>query len=104
MEEAGLIAKNPDTVRRFLAAWFETIAFAKAHKDLAIDYSLPVTHATPAPAAKIYDVEMPAFSDPGRFDPAAVKVVLDSLRDLHQIDRIPDAGTLYTEQYLPGGP
>lgn len=97
-----LIAKDPDEVRRFLAAWFETIAFAKAHQDLAIDYSRSVTHATPAQAQKIYDVEMPAFSDDGRFDAAAVKAVLASLRDMHQIDRIPEAKALYTEEYLPG--
>ncbi|HEY3917834.1 MAG TPA: ABC transporter substrate-binding protein [Stellaceae bacterium] len=96
-----LIEKNPDAIRRFLAGWFETIAWAKSHKGLAIQYAQPVTHATPAQAAKIYDVEMPAFSDDGRFDPAAVKVVLDSLNDMKQIDHIPDAKTLYTEQYLP---
>jgi NitT/TauT family transport system substrate-binding protein len=31
-----LAAKNPDAVRRFLAGWFETVAWAKSHKDLAI--------------------------------------------------------------------
>jgi NitT/TauT family transport system substrate-binding protein len=98
-----LIAKNPDAIRRFLAAWFETIAWAKTHKDLAIQYSAPVTRATPEMGSKIYDVEMPAFSDDGRFDPAAVKVVLDSLLAMKQIDHIPDTKMLYTENYLQGG-
>ena len=96
-----MMAKNPDTLRRFLAAWFETIAWAKTHKDDAIRFAAPVTRAPSAMGAKIYDVEMPAFSDDGRFDPAAVKVVLDSLLDLKQIDHIPDAQTLLTEEFLP---
>jgi ABC-type nitrate/sulfonate/bicarbonate transport system substrate-binding protein len=96
-----LIAKNPDAVRRFLAGWFETVAWAKTHKDLTIQYSQPVTRATPAMGAKIYDVEMPAFSDDGRFDPAAVKVVLDSMLAMKQIDRIPDTSSLLTEKFLP---
>jgi NitT/TauT family transport system substrate-binding protein len=97
----NLVAKKPDTVRRFLAAWFETIAWAKAHREDAIRYAQPVTRATPAQAAKIYDVEMPAFSDDGRFDPAAVKVVLDSLLEMKQIDHLPDTKTLFTEEFLP---
>jgi NitT/TauT family transport system substrate-binding protein len=96
-----LMAKNPDAVRRFLAAWFETIAFAKSHKAEAIEYAAPVTHATGALGEKIYDIEMPAFADDGHFDPAAVKVMLDSLLAMKQIDRIPDASTLWTEEFLP---
>jgi ABC-type nitrate/sulfonate/bicarbonate transport system substrate-binding protein len=96
-----LAAKHPDAVRRFLAAWFETVAFAKSHKDEAIRFSAPVTRAPPAMGSTIYDVEMPAFSDNGRFDPAAVKVVLDSLLDMKQVDSIPDTKMLFTEQYLP---
>ena len=60
-----------------------------------------MTRASPAMGAKIYDVEMPAFSDDGRFDPAAVKVMLDSLLDLKQIDHVPDASTLLTAEFLP---
>jgi NitT/TauT family transport system substrate-binding protein len=96
-----LVAKNPGAVRRFLAGWFETVAWAKAHRADAIRYAQPVTRATPDMGEKIYDVEMPAFSDDGRFDPAAVKVVLDSLREMKQIDHMPDTKTLFTEAYLP---
>jgi NitT/TauT family transport system substrate-binding protein len=96
-----MMTQHPDTLRRFLAAWFETIAWARAHKDDAIRFAQPVTRATPAMGAKIYDVEMPAFSEDGRFDPAAVKVVLDSMVDLKQIDHVPDSKTLLTEEFLP---
>jgi NitT/TauT family transport system substrate-binding protein len=96
-----LVMKNPEAVRRFLAGWFETIAWAKTHREDAIRYSQPVTRATPEMGEKIYDVEMPAFSDDGRFDPTAVKVVLDSLLEMKQIDHIPDPATLFTEEYLP---
>jgi ABC-type nitrate/sulfonate/bicarbonate transport system substrate-binding protein len=96
-----LIVKNPDAVRRFLAGWLETIAFAKSHKDETIRYALSITHTDAALGGRIYDVEMPAFSDDGRFDPAAVKVVLDSLLAMKQIDRIPDGKEIYTEEFLP---
>ncbi len=96
-----LIAKNPTAIRRFLAAWFETIAFAKSHKNETIVYAQTITHTDPVLGARIYDVEMPAFSDDGRFEPAAVKVILNSLLDMKQIDRIPDAKEIYTEEFLP---
>lgn len=96
-----LMAQQPEVLRRFLAAWFETIAFAKTHKDETIRYAAEVTRVPPTMGAKIYDVQMPAFSDDGRFDPAAVKVVLDSLLAMKQIDHIPDTASLLTEEFLP---
>jgi len=96
-----LIAEHPETVRAFLKAWFETIAFAKAHKEEAVRSASGVTHASGTMAETIYDVEMPAFSDDGRFDPAAVKIVLDSLLSMKQIDRIPSPEEIYTEEFLP---
>jgi len=95
-----LTAKNPDQVRRFVKAWLETIAFAKANKEDAIRYSQNVTRASNEAASKIYDVEMPAFSDDGKFDPTAVKIVLNSLLDMKQIEKIPDSKDLYTEEFL----
>jgi NitT/TauT family transport system substrate-binding protein len=95
------VATKPDAVRRFLAGWFETVAWAKSHKDLAVRYAEPVTRASGAMGSEIYDVEMPAFSDDGRFDPAGVKVVLESLVEMKLLEKTPDTKTLFTEDYLP---
>ncbi len=99
-----VIAKNPDAVRRFVKAWLETVAFAKTHKDDAVRFAQSVTHAAPEAGAKIYDVEMPAMSESGKFGPDAVKMVLNSLIEMKQIDAVPDGKTLYTEEFLPKTP
>jgi NitT/TauT family transport system substrate-binding protein len=42
----GMIAQHPDTIRRFLAAWYETVAYAQTHKAETIKYSQAVTLLT----------------------------------------------------------
>ena len=37
-----LIDKNPDLIKRFLAGWFETIAWMKANKDKSVEISARV--------------------------------------------------------------
>lgn len=99
-----MIAAHPDEIRRFLKAWFDTIAFAKTHKAEAIRYSQTITHLSDANAEEVYLNETPMFSTDGRFDPAAVDVVKKSLVDMGQIDHMPDNKDLYTEEFLPPSP
>ena len=96
-----LIAQHPNQLRRFLKAWYETIAFAKTHKAEAIHYSQPVTLLPDDLASKVYDIEMPTFSTDGRFDPVAVEAVKQALVDLGQMKEKPDSKGLITEEFLP---
>lgn len=96
-----LIAKNPDLLRRFLKAWFETIAYMNAHEDETIRITDKVTGLTPDLAKTVYAEQMPMFSKDGRFDPKAVAVVRQTFIDLGLLANPPDMKTLYTEAYLP---
>jgi len=96
----NMMTKHPDVLRRYLKAWFETVAYAKAHKTETIKFSQPITRLSDAAAAKDYDVITPTLSDDGRFDPKAIDVMLKSLVDMGQLDKLPAAKDLYTEEFL----
>lgn len=95
------IAQHPDELRRFLKAWYESVAWAKTHKAETIQYSQPETLLPDDLASEVYDVEMPTFSTDGRFDAVGVAAVEQALIDMGQIKTKPDDGTLFTEKFLP---
>jgi ABC-type nitrate/sulfonate/bicarbonate transport system substrate-binding protein len=95
-----MIAQHPDTLRRFLKGWYETIAWARDHKTEAIKHSQTETLLSDDLAVKVYDIEMPTFSADGHFDPKAVAAVEKAMLDLGTIAAIPDDKTLFTEEFL----
>lgn len=97
-----LIKDRPDVVRRFLAAWFETVAYMKTHKAETLRLTEPVTNLSPDIAAKVYDLETPALTDNGHFEPKALAATMQSFLDVGVLDRLPDdPKALYTEEFLP---
>jgi ABC-type nitrate/sulfonate/bicarbonate transport system substrate-binding protein len=96
----SLMSKNPDALRRFLAAWFETVAFMKANKEEAIRLSEPVTKLSPDIAEKVYQIEMPMYFTDGHFDPHAVDAVKRALIETGQMTTMPENSALYTERFL----
>jgi sulfonate transport system substrate-binding protein len=98
----ALIAQHPDTVRRFVHAWFDTIKYMRTHKADTIKLTQPVTNLPSDIADKVYELETPALSLDGKFDQKALAATMQSFVDLHQIDKLPaDTRSLYTEQFLP---
>jgi NitT/TauT family transport system substrate-binding protein len=97
----SIIAKNPDALRRFLASWFETIAFMRKNKAETVAISAPIMGVTPAIAAQTYDEVMPMFSDDGHFDRKALAVLQRSFVEMGVLPTEPDMSKLYTEQFLP---
>lgn len=95
------IASHPDQLRDFLAAWFETVRFAKANKDDAIRYSRPLTRLTDKTASAIYDSQIAMFSLDGRFEPKALEVTKQAVRELGQIEKLPADSALFTQEFLP---
>jgi len=96
------IAQHPDTVRRFVHAWFDTIKYMRAHKAETIKLTQPVTNLPPDIADKVYELETPALSLDGKFDEKALAATMQSFVDLKQIDALPaDTKQLYTTQFLP---
>ncbi len=96
-----LAKKDPDTIRRFLKGWFETVAFMRTHKAETVEVSRARTHFSQAVEDKEYDLVMPMFSDDGKFAPSAVKVLAQSFVDLKILDTAPDLAKYFTEDYLP---
>jgi ABC-type nitrate/sulfonate/bicarbonate transport system substrate-binding protein len=96
-----LVEKRPETVRAFLAAWFETIAFMKANKDKSVEISAKVIDVSPAVAARTYDEQMPYFSMDGTFDPLAVATLKASFIEMGLLKEPPDDSSLFTTQFVP---
>ena len=97
----AILARDPDAVRRFLAAWFETIAFMNANKAEAVRETAKSMGATEALAERTYDKVMPVLSTDGCFDPKALDVLRRSYVEIGLLDKEPDMSKLYTEKYLP---
>jgi ABC-type nitrate/sulfonate/bicarbonate transport system substrate-binding protein len=96
-----LIAERPETVRNFLKAWFETIAWMRGHKAETVDIAKDVMGKDADIVARNYDELMPMFSADGRFDAKALKTISRSFVDLKILAEEPDLTKYYTEAYLP---
>jgi ABC-type nitrate/sulfonate/bicarbonate transport system substrate-binding protein len=94
-------AENPDAVRRFLAAWYETIAYMRANKTEAVKIAAKVMHMPEELTAQSYDIQMVGFSSDGRFDPRSLEYIKKSLMDMKVLESPPDMSKLYTEEFLP---
>ncbi|HXR88606.1 MAG TPA: ABC transporter substrate-binding protein [Stellaceae bacterium] len=97
-----IIAEHPDQLRAFNAGWFETIAWMRKNKDETVQIAAPVMHQTPEITSRAYDEIMPSFSDTGKFDPKALKVLALSFVQMNQLPAEPDMSKLFTEKFLPG--
>jgi NitT/TauT family transport system substrate-binding protein len=98
----AMIKDHPDAVRRFLAGWFETIAFMRADRARTVAIARNYTGFSQAVEEREYDVVMPMFSGNGHFDAKGLDTLRRSLVELGMVDAEPDMATLYTERFLPG--
>jgi len=96
-----IIAAHPEELKAFLAGWFDTIAWMRKNKDEAVKLASPIMHTTPEIGARDYDETMPTFSDTGKFEPAALKVLARSFVQMGSLPKEPDMSKLYTEKFLP---
>ena len=96
-----LIAKRPDDIRKFLRATFATIAFMKAHREETIALTMPMTGLPRNVTERVYDEEMPTFSNDGHIPPQSVALVKRSFIELGQLSQMPDDSAMYTDQFVP---
>jgi ABC-type nitrate/sulfonate/bicarbonate transport system substrate-binding protein len=96
-----LVASNPDRIRRFLAGWYDTIAYMRTHKDESIRIALPIVDLPPDLAARGYEQWMEAYSGDGRFDAVALGLLAKSFVEMGLLASEPDMSRLYTEEFLP---
>jgi ABC-type nitrate/sulfonate/bicarbonate transport system substrate-binding protein len=97
----ALIQSNPDTIRRFIKAWFEAVAYMRSHKAEAIAAARPVTGLSAEDEEKEYDYLMPELTSNGKHEPAMMQRVADSFLELKLLDHKPDIEKLYTNKFLP---
>jgi ABC-type nitrate/sulfonate/bicarbonate transport system substrate-binding protein len=96
-----IIANRPQLLRRFLRGWFKTIAFMRANKDFVVASEAKTIEVKPSIAAKIYDAQMAGFSSDGAWNPAAIEVIRHSLKELGILPVVPEAKTIYNDQFVP---
>ena len=95
------IATKPAALQKFLAGWFDTIAFMRKDKAKTVEIAQQVMGTDGPTAARIYDAMMPMFNDDGRFKPKALAVLSRSFVDMKTLPVEPDMSKLYTEAFLP---
>jgi NitT/TauT family transport system substrate-binding protein len=96
-----MVAKRPDDVKKFLAAWFETVAYFKHNKAETVKISSGVLKIPEPVVSKVYDETIPMLTDDGRFDRKGLAVLAQSFVDMNMLPEKPDMSKLYTEKFLP---
>ena len=95
------IAQKPESLRGFLAGWFDTIGFMRRNKVETVAIAKEIMGTDEPTAAGIYDELMPMFSDTGRFKPEALATLRRSFVEMKTLPAEPDMSQLYTEAFLP---
>lgn len=96
-----VIAEKPETLRKFLAGWFDTIAYMKSHKAETVAIAKEVMGKDEDIASHTYDELMAMFSDDGKFNPKALDVLAKSYVELKVLPQAPDPSNLIADQFLP---
>lgn len=91
---------KPDQVKRFLAGWFETVAWMKANKDKSVEISARVLKSTPEIISRAYDEQIGMLQTDGKFNPEAIKVIKESLIEMEILDKKPTDEQIFTTKFL----
>ena len=79
----------------------KTIAFMKANKDFVVASESKTIGVKPSIASKIYDAQIGGFSTDGAWSLVAIDVIRHSLKELGILNTVPDAKTIYNDQFVP---
>jgi NitT/TauT family transport system substrate-binding protein len=96
-----MVDNRPELLRRFLRAWFRTVAFMKENREFTVKSEQRTLDVRQSIVEKIYDAQMVGFSLDGAWDPEAIDVIRASLKELGILPAIPDARALYTDKFVP---
>jgi NitT/TauT family transport system substrate-binding protein len=96
-----LIKTDPDAIRAFLAAWLETIAFIRSHKEETVRIESAITGFPPSVMSREYDLTVGMFSSNCKFDAESLATLKRSFVDLKLLKDAPDMSKLYSEAFLP---
>lgn len=96
-----LVKQKPEALRRFLAGWYEAVAYMKSHKAESVKLASEVLNWSPDVTERCYDRTIAHFSTHGKFEKAALEKLRASFIDLKVLDASADIAKLYTEEFLP---
>jgi NitT/TauT family transport system substrate-binding protein len=98
-----LIETDPDAVRNFNRAWFETLDYARTHRDETVAFAEQSLSVRPEVAVRVNDLLMPAgfFSADGRFDANILKAMSKSFVDMKLLNQDADLSQYVTDRFLP---
>ncbi len=96
-----LIAERPDTIRAFLKAWYETVAYMRANRDETVKLARTIDGFAQSVEERNYDAVMPSMSSDGKFPAEGLEGVRRSFVDLGILPSEPDTSKYVTERFLP---
>jgi len=96
-----VIEHRKEVVQRFLRGWFKTVRFMKQNRDFTMKSAGKTIEVRPSVMEKVYDSQIGSFSDDGAWDPAALDVIRESLKELGVLPRVPDAKELCVDTFVP---
>lgn len=98
-----MMKRQPDTVRRYIAAYLETMRYMSTHKDETVAIEARITHYPAEIVARAYDIDQGMFTKDCRFDAESLANLKRSFIDLKLLPEPPDMSKLYTAEYVPQG-
>ncbi len=99
-----MIAGKPEVVRRFLKAFFETIAFIKANKAKSVEITARSLKLPVADMERTWEGQIDMFNVDGSFSPEAMAVLRASLVEMGIVDAPPKDEDVLMTKYLPVKP
>ena len=96
-----LVAKNPDAIRAFIAAWIETVDYMRAHKAETVKIESALNHFSEDVMSREYDLVIGMYTKDCRFDAQSLATLKRSFGEMKLLEGDPDMSKLYTEAYLP---
>lgn len=95
-----LVKNDPDMVRRFVAAWLETLDFIRTHKAATVEISAKVLKKSPAVMSRVYDYERKGFISDCSFDHQAIGLLDQTLVGMNLLKSKPADDDLFTTAFL----
>jgi ABC-type nitrate/sulfonate/bicarbonate transport system substrate-binding protein len=97
------IAEKTDAVRRFVKAWFETIAYARSNRPETVAFASYTLGVPDGVAGEVYDQLMPSnfFSTDGVIPPATLAAMSKSFVELKLLPKEENLSRFVTGRFLP---
>jgi ABC-type nitrate/sulfonate/bicarbonate transport system substrate-binding protein len=94
------MSSDPETLRRFLAAWRDAIDYLAAHKAETVKIESEVTGYSEGVMTKEYELTASKFNRDCKFNAESLANLKRAFVDQKLVDTPPDMAKLYTEGYL----